>query len=231
MIAADAPEPRAVLKQVEAEPSLAGPTSAPWMIELKAKAVPAAKSLRWQVFAKNKDGDYTLAVGKVQTRTVLTEKAFVFAGPPGEYLVLCSYDDGKQFVELEWRGSLTGGVTPPVPPKPPEPLPDGKLGLVKASRDGAAKVTSAPEKKVALAKAQRSHASAVAAGAFGNDAAKILAGWRDANRVAVDSAEWAEWGKAVSSRLAELHAAGKFTAAADWAAAFAEVAQGLEGAM
>ncbi len=130
--------PKPPAPAVVEDPTLTGPKSAPWMIELKAKSVPAASALRWQVYVKNKDGDYVLAAGKIQTRTVLTEKAFFFAGDVGEYLVQCSFQKGLEFVELEWKGQLTGGgepkppvpptppvpPVPPVPPTPPTPTPD-----------------------------------------------------------------------------------------------------------
>jgi hypothetical protein len=106
-------------------PQLVAAKSAPFLIEVNATGTPAGAALRWQVFVKNRDGDYVLAVGKVQTRTVKVEKAFLFAGPPGEYLVLCSYAKGDDSFELKWEGTLTGGVAPPGPtppgPKPPDP--------------------------------------------------------------------------------------------------------------
>ena len=122
--------------------------------------------------------------------------------------------------------------TPPGPnppgPTPPGPLPDGALGLIKASRDGLAKVTTDKGQAAALAKAQRSHASAVAASAFPS-AAAILAGWREANRVAANTVSWAPWGEVVSAKLSDLYRAGKLPDSASWSAAFNEIASGLDG--
>lgn len=134
----------------------------------------------------------------------------------------------------------TGGVVPPKPgpdpkpPEPPTPQPDGELGLVKVSRDGLAQVTD-PDKRAELAKQQRAHASAVAAGAF-SGAPSILAGWRAANnrvepdltKLAAWQAKWKPWGAAVSAKLSELYAAGKLPDTATWARAFNEIADGLE---
>lgn len=154
----------------------------------------------------------------------------VSAAKPGRYRLLAYSAVGDDPTEPATVTVVVEGPAPPGPaPVPPGPQPDGALGLVKASRDGLAKVAAGREKAAALAQAQRAHASAVAAGAFGADAGKILAGWRDANKAAADAGQWAEWGRAVSAKLAELHAAGKLAGTAEWAAAFEEVAQGLGG--
>lgn len=120
-------------------------------------------------------------------------------------------------------------VIPPGP-NPPGPLPDGALGLIKASRDGLAKVASPTKDADAakLAKAQRGIASAIAAGGVTQPAA-ILAAWRDANRAAVDGATWKPWGEAVSAALSKVHADGKLPDKAAWVAAFEEIAAGLDG--
>jgi hypothetical protein len=116
----------------------------------------------------------------------------------------------------------TPGPTPPTPPRPD----DGATGLRKASRDAAAGTPAAERAK--LSAAQRSHASAVAAGAFATPAA-ILAGWREKNNTAgVTPATWAAWGAAVSAKLSALYAAKKLTTNAQWAAAFEEIADGLD---
>lgn len=122
----------------------------------------------------------------------------------------------------------------PVPPGPgpgPGPAPDGPMGLSKASRDGAGKVTAADKAAGAksLASANRSHASAVAAGGVPAVPATILAKWRESNGLAVDGAAWKPWADAVSARLAELYGAGKLSDKAAWVAAFNEIADGLEG--
>jgi hypothetical protein len=123
------------------------------------------------------------------------------------------------------------GPKPPDPVVPPVPPPDGKLGLVKASRDGLAKVTT-PGKAAAagaLARAQRSLASAIAAGGV-TEPAKILEAWRDANKAAVGApADWKPWGDAVTPALQKAYTDGRLADKAAWAAAFEEIALGLEG--
>ena len=117
----------------------------------------------------------------------------------------------------------------PLPPEPPTPQPDGKLGLIKTSREGVLKVstaTAADRKK--LASAQRSVASAVAAGGV-IQPADILKVWRDGNNAAVNSVEWQKWGVDVSTSLQKLYADGKLKSKDDWSAAFEEIALGLEG--
>jgi hypothetical protein len=126
-------------------------------------------------------------------------------------------------------GAVPPGPTPPDPPTPPTPKPDGALGLVKASRDGLAAVAGQwRPQATALANAQRSTASALAAGGIPDDPAKILAAWRSANNATVDPKGWEPWGKTVSARLSELYAGGKLPTKSEWAAAFREVAEGLE---
>lgn len=137
------------------------------------------------------------------------------------------------------RPPPTPGPNPPTPPIPPNPPPkpiDGELGLIKVSREGLAK-TLDPVHRTELAKAQRAHASAVAAGAF-KDVASILAGWRKANNEAVDpvppggtnnTEKWRAWATDVSTKLATLYTEGKLKTNANWAAAFNEIADGLAG--
>lgn len=156
----------------------------------------------------------------------LDGKRLAVWAPPGTYRLTALVPVGEDVVWVEHVLIVTGHGPQP-PPVPPVPQPDGKLGLVKASRDGLAGVTDRTKARE-LAAAQRSHASAVAAGAYGDDAAQILAGWRDANKRAVDPVAWGPWGVAVSTRLADLYRDGKLKTRADWAAAFEEVAAGLE---
>jgi len=130
-----------------------------------------------------------------------------------------------------------GRPNPPLPNPPgPNPPADGVLGLAKASRDGAAQV-ACPTKDAdakSLAQKNRSFASAISAGGVVDAAGKFTAEaallqWRDVNNKAVKQpADWAPWGRSVSARLATLHAAGKLPDKAAWAAAFAEIADGLE---
>jgi hypothetical protein len=167
----------------------------------------------------------------------LPDGRIVFTGPAGTYTVKARVVtlDGKGGVGIaEHRAVVVVGAGPnPLPPGPgpgpgPVPLPDGELGLRKASRDGAAGVP-APHaaQRAALAKAQRSHASAVAAGAFPGPA-EYLAGWRAANTAAATPAGWKPWADAVSAKLADLYRSGKLPAAGAWAEAFNEIAAGLE---
>lgn len=131
------------------------------------------------------------------------------------------------------------GNAPPKPgpgPKPgpdPDPKPDGDLGLRKVSRDGAATVPAAARSAHAakLAGASRATASAVAAGGAGSTAATYLAAWRTGNNDSgADKAAWAPWATAASDGLQAAYKGGKLAAARDWAAAFNELADGLDDA-
>jgi hypothetical protein len=122
--------------------------------------------------------------------------------------------------------TIVVGDAPPVPPGPGPVLPDGAMGLRKASRDGAAKVGDKTGAKK-LATAQRSVASAVMAGGL-TTPADILAAWREANRAAVDGVAWKPWADGVTPMLSKLYADGKLADKTAWSAAFTELATGLE---
>lgn len=131
------------------------------------------------------------------------------------------------------------GPGPTPPPVPPGPQPDGELGLIKVSRDGAAAVPEFAAKaaqRKALADAQRAVASKLAAGGFaaaaaaGRDALAnaVSAERRAANNAAATAAQWGPWGSGVSARLTALFGAGKLNTPADWQAALEEIALGLD---
>jgi hypothetical protein len=152
-----------------------------------------------------------------------------------ELLVVPKGGDEKDVIRRQLKVDMKGTVpVVPVPPKPVDPvepkLPEGELGLIKASRDGLAKVVS--EKKAeeakALATAQRSLASVIAAGGLlkPND---ILLNWRDGNNRAVPAAVWKPWGEVVGAKLEAAYKAGKLPDGKAWAAAFEEIATGLGG--
>jgi hypothetical protein len=129
---------------------------------------------------------------------------------------------------------MIGPVPDPDRPVKPE---DGKLGLVKSSREGLGRVNAPPAAEIkALAGKNRSLASAIVAGGVVDPAtgqfspAAALEAWRKGNREAVvDRTLWEPWGKAVSAALEALHSAGKLPDKAAWAAAFNEIADGLGG--
>ncbi len=182
-------------------------------------------------------------------KRVKTEKAFdgsiIFTGPPGIYRVEAiagktDKDGNLTLDEAEFTVTIEGkpepGPKPPGPDPKPEPLPDGKLGLIKASRDGAALVSSSLKtiESKALAAAQRVHANKVAAGVYA-DAAKILDAWRVANRAALDGneatvKEWAPWAASVRLKVEALHKGGSLPGDKEWAACYEEIAEGLESA-
>jgi len=165
---------------------------------------------------------------RVSTRTYQKKNVFIVERmKPGDVELLL-VPAGK--VERRVVGDDSDPIPPPKPKPddPPAPKPDGALGLIKASREGAAKVDSAGKaaESKALATAQRGVASAVAAGGLAKPA-DILKAWRDANNAAVPAAAWKPWGEAVSVELSKLYAAGKLPDAKAWAAALEEIAEGL----
>ncbi|HVL13927.1 MAG TPA: hypothetical protein VM529_15265 [Gemmata sp.] len=166
----------------------------------------------------------------VSTRTYAKKNVFIVERVKAGEVELLLVPAGK--VTRRTVGDDSDPIPPPKPkpdPEPkPEPKPDGALGLIKASREGAAKVVSAGKsaEAKALATAQRGVASAVAAGGLAKPA-DILKAWRDANNAAVPAAAWKPWGEAVSVELSKLYAAGKLPDAKAWAAALEEIAEGL----
>jgi hypothetical protein len=158
---------------------------------------------------------------------------------PGAYRFVFYNADGHCVTTVQSQGDVPPNPNPgpnpnPNPnPNPPAP-PDGALGLIKVSRDGVAAVALAADAKAtqaaALGKSARSLASAVAAGGYAS-MAQVMAGWRDGNNAAVPggSAAWAPWGAAVSAAVEKLYRDGKMADKAAWAAAFYEIATGLDG--
>ena len=162
--------------------------------------------------------------------------------------VIAIVDDPKlsDAAKVKAAGSLLKGISacavvvgdPPEPDPGPGPAPkpdDGRLGLVKASRDGAAKVTSATKsaQAKALAEANRALASKIAAGgtadpATAAGATAVLAEWRKGNNEAADAASWSPWGGACGAALQQLYKDGRLAAKSDWVDAFNEIARGLE---
>lgn len=138
-----APAPRAVsvaarlqpapkLEGAAAAPVLGGPKQAPYLIELNVSGVPKGTAVLWDVTYKvTTSGGATVYVeaADIQSRTIKSEQAFIFAGPKGQYKVRCRLVKGEDSADLFWTGELTAGVapTPPAPdPKPPGPTPDPK---------------------------------------------------------------------------------------------------------
>jgi hypothetical protein len=157
------------------------------------------------------------------------KRVFVFPTrglPAGRYKFLAVASLNDEHASLEF--TVIVGDAPLPGPVPPSPLPDGPLGLRKASRDGLAKVPGGKADAKKLATAQRSVASAVMAGGL-TAPADILAAWREANRAAVaDPAAWSPWAGVVSPVLAKLYADGKLADKTAWSAAFNEISLGLE---
>ncbi len=174
-----------------------------------------------------------------------SKTAIVSALKPGRYRLIAWSAKADVPSDLAECIVVIGDVPPvppgPVPPdpKPPVPPDDGRLGLVKSSRDGLAAVTLVNKATTAkaLAAANRSLASKIAAGAVTAPAA-ILDEWRASNRAAIgdppapapapNSMAWKPWADSVSPAIAALHKNGKLPTAAEWAEAFNEIAKGLE---
>lgn len=196
------------------------------------------KAVPFKVVAPEGAGDYTwtLPTGVEGTNNEDENVLTVTKAPSGVFVIrvkMVTIDFEKKKVIKE-TGEVT--VTLGTPPKPPpDPVkPDGAFGLIKASRDGAALVTSSMKvsESKQLAAAQRTHAAKVAAGVY-PDPAKILDAWRVVNRAVFSDAqqkEWSPWAASVQLKLSEQHKAGKLPTAKEWSDAFLEMADGLDPA-
>lgn len=108
-------------------PTLDGPKTGTYLIELRAKSVPKGSAILWDVGYR-----ITTISGvpayvdstDVQIRIIKSEQALIFSGPKGFYRVKCRLVKGEDSSEVLWEGELTGGVAPPIPVPPgPAPIP------------------------------------------------------------------------------------------------------------
>lgn len=125
---------------------------------------------------------------------------------------------------------------PPSPPNPPEPepLPHGKYDLSRLSRDWAKlSVTLDGPRRTAsarsLAASFHTMASAIAAGTL-TVPSDILAETKKSNQNALgsDAESWRPWFVLLAARLESLGKGGELNVADDYAAAWREIAAGLE---
>lgn len=163
----------------------------------------------------------------------------VTAAKPGRYRLI-AYTGTQDGPSPPVICTVVVGDAPPVPPGPgpdpgPAPAPDGELGLRRLSREGAARVKAAvrDRQQQALADAISSHASAVAAGSYDQHtgdayAAWVMHGMRQATSAVATAEEWRPWTQTVSPALERLYRTGVLADKSKWAAAFSEIAQGLE---
>jgi hypothetical protein len=216
-----------------------GPTQAPRdrLVRLEAVDVAADAVVTWDVWPRSAD-----------IAACADDRRVEFVAPPGRYEVQARewlVKDGKlQPPKTVYFTVTVLGTGPPTPPPdpdvptPPTPQPDGALGLIKASRDGMAKVPAASRAKAAaLANAQRSIKSALAAGAYAAQAqqgaealaAAVLRDVRAAGNAAVAGADWSAWTANCAPVLNALYVAGRLKTVKDWENALEEIAIGLTG--
>lgn len=138
------------------------------------------------------------------------------------------------------RKTFTVPVGPAPTPVPPAPVPvpeDGRLGMVKVSRDGYAQVMRSEGRASVKANAE-TFASQIAAGAYRpheSDAQVrlLFKDWADSNAKILASDvtlydAWLKWADPVGKGMYNLYTAKKLTTKQDWVDAFRETAQGLE---
>lgn len=211
------------------------------IIELDASVLdPKAKFFAWTVTPRLADGRKTIAANGPRG---------YLCSVPGTYHVVLAVGDAASVRILEQDIVVAAGPTPtpnpgpqptPTPPGPgpgplpnpapgPAPLPDGRFQLAafaaaEAGRLPAEAKARAPE----LARAFRSLAAAIVAG--GLSAWQIPGETSKAFDAAVgpQKTAWANVSKNVQTKLREFQKAGKLTALADLAAAYNEIATGLE---
>lgn len=162
---------------------------------------------------------------------LLQDKNTLIAIAPkqGRYRLLCWTAQGDEPSAASQVVVVVGDAPDPNPgPNPPDPDVPDKFGLIKASREGLAKVSGAKEVDIKkLAQAQRSLASSIAAGAVVTPVA-ILAAWREHNNKAVDSEVWSPWGQMVTAQVESQYKTGKLVDKDSWRDAFNDIAKGLE---
>lgn len=158
--------------------------------------------------------------------------AVVISNGAGTYRVLAYTAESNEPSEPAYITVTIGPGPLPVPsPVPPGPTPPGPgpvgFGLKAVSQAGLAKTYTDPSVTKSLANAQRGLAAAVAAGAY-KTPADILAAWREVNKP-FGASVWGEWGKLVSAKIQETYKQGLLKTNQDWAEAFREIADGLDG--
>jgi hypothetical protein len=219
-----------------------------FLVTSAALAAPPTLELPAEVTPVNGYARLTPKTDAVSVVYVALDKVYPFPSeelknPRSFVLPVAGLKDGRYtFVAVaagkggeQTQGQFAVVVGKPGPtPKPDDPvnpvLPDGPLGLRKVSRDGA-RAVALPADAAKLAGANRSTASAVAAGGAGSTAASYLARWREGNKGAgVSEAAWAPWATAASGGLQAAYKGGRLTTAGTWAAAFTELADGLDDA-
>ncbi len=191
-------------------------------------------------------GRFADGTGKSEFREYKGKKIVAIeAAGTGRVDVIIVPAGAKSEEEIVWRALQVDNGTKPKPVDPvvpPAPKPDGKFGLSKASRDGAAGVTSPAkaDEAAALASGNRGLASAIAAGGVEFTPGKILDAWREANRTALDKggedlaasvaarAAWKPWADTTSAGLSAAYNAGKLATKQDWVDAFNAIADGLK---
>lgn len=195
------------------------------LVELKAKGADVDAALLWDVYPEE----------SADIREI--NGVLLFTAPPGVYKVKLrtvkgkTVDTARAVITISGPSPGPGPIPPgpgPVPPIPPNP---GRFGLAAISQAGAALVMDSPTKaadKAKLASAQRSLASAIAAGGVPPFASNILQAWAAGNNEAVNATTWKPWGDTTVAKLRELYNGKKLLQKQDWVDAFNEIASGLE---
>ena len=172
---------------------------------------------------------------------------FAFVGPPGSYEVELleigpTGDPAKPFsLERTYHAVTIGEAPDPEPgpepgPKPPAPLPDGKFGLAKLARDWAGQVQGSTVRAEVQSLAgsfsqQAASLQAAIAAGVAVPTAEILANCKTANREALGSRAdaWkAAFFEPLAKKLEQLYDGKQVNGAADFQAAFEEIALGLK---
>jgi hypothetical protein len=187
-------------------------------------------------------GRFVDAPEKVQAKTFSAEYVVLVTAVGSGTTKLIVVADGVKKESEALQPIIEASALPRPPPGPtpvpPGPLPDGALGLTKASREGAAKVaiTARQAENARLAKAQHDLAKDLTDGKYKAQEAQgkaslataVLNARRAANKAACTEALWQPWAASCDPLLQTVYNAGKLATAADWAAAMTEIGVGLE---